>query len=245
MIDSSRGRDWLALLALALSIVAAGWFVGNGFREGRRSDRFVTVKGVSERPVKADLALWPIRFVSAGDELSEVQRDSETARRKVESFLVEAGIAKESIEVQGVEVTDLHAQAYRSGPVENRFIIAQTVMVRTTDVERIASVSQRLMELVNAGVVLNNQGGAWQGPFYLFTRLNDVKPTMIAEATQRAREAAQQFAADSQSRLAGIRRANQGLFEILPRDNVPGTAEQSQIEKTVRVVSTIEYSLED
>jgi len=246
MTDYVLGRSWLALLVLSLSIAAAGWFVGHGFREGRRSDRFVTVKGVSERPAKADLALWPIRFVSAGNELAAVQRDSEAARQKVERFLLEAGISKDGIQVQGIEVTDQYAQAYRSGPVENRFIIAQTVMVRTGDVERLDVASQRVMELVDAGVVLNNQGGGpWQGPFYLFTRLNEVKPEMIAEATRHARESGQQFAADSESRLAGIRRANQGLFEILPRNNVPGATEQTQIEKTIRVVSTIEYSLED
>jgi hypothetical protein len=245
MTDSFSGRNWLVFVVLAFSIVAAGWFVGNGFREGRRSDRFVTVKGVSERPAKADLALWPIRFVSVGNELSQVQRDSEGARQKVERFLIDAGIPKDGIEVRSIDVTDLHAQAYRSGPVENRFIIAQTTMIRTTDVARVAAASQRLMELVDAGVVLNNQGGVAQGPIYLFTSLNDIKPGMIAEATQRAREAAEQFAVDSKSRLAGIRRANQGLFQILPRDNVPGTEEQSQIDKTVRVVSTIEYGLED
>lgn len=239
------GRNWLALLVLALAIAAAGWLIGNGFREGRRSDRFVTVKGVSERPARADLALWPIRFVSVGNDLSQVQRESESARQKVERFLAEAGIAKDGIRIHSIDVTDLQAQAYRSGPVENRFIIAQTMMIRTTDVERVAATSQRLMELVDAGVVLNNQGGPSQGPSYLFTNLNDIKPGMIAEATQRAREAAEQFAADSKSRLAGIRRANQGLFQILPRDNVPGAQEQSQIDKTVRVVSTVEYRLED
>lgn len=245
MSDSTFGRGFFGLLALACSVVAAGWFIGDGFREGRKSDRFVSVKGVSERSAKANLALWPIRFVSVGNELAQVQHDSEQSRQKVERFLLDAGIAQDGIQVQGIEVTDLHAQAYRSGPVENRFIIAQTVLVRTADVDRVAAISQRLMELVDAGVVLNNQVGPSQGPIYLFTNLNDIKPAMIAEATQRAREAAEQFAADSKSRLAGIRQAQQGLFQILPRDNVPGTAEQSQIDKTVRVVSTVEYRLED
>ena len=245
MTDATRTRSWLAALLLSLSIATAGWFIGTGFREGRRNDRFVTVKGVSERSAKADLALWPIRFVSAGNDLAEVRRDNEGARQKVERFLVEAGIPKDGIQVQNIDVTDLYAQAYRSGPVDNRFIIAQTMMIRTTDVDRVDAASQRVMELVDAGVILNNQNGPSQGPIYLFTNLNDIKPGMIAEATQRAREAAEQFAGDSKSRLAGIRQANQGLFQILPRDNVPGTAEQSQIDKTVRVVSTVEYRLED
>jgi hypothetical protein len=75
--------------------------------------------------------------------------------------------------------------------------------------------------------------------------LNSLKPPMIKEATARAREAAAQFAQDSRSELAGIKRASQGVFEILPRDQAPGISEESQIAKTVRVVSTVEYYLDD
>lgn len=66
---------------------------------------------------------------------------------------------------------------------------------------------------------------------------------MIAEATARAREAAIEFARDSESELGGIRRANQGVFEILPRDPAPGISQENRIEKTVRIVATVEYFL--
>jgi hypothetical protein len=139
--------------------------------------------------------------------------------------------------------TGLLANPYRSGPVSSRFIVAQTLLLRTTDVDAVAAASQRVGDLVDAGVVLSAEGHA--GPSYLFTRLNDVKPDMIAEATRRAREGAEQFARDSGSRVGGIRRANQGLFQIQPRDDAPGVREDQQIAKTVRVVSTLDYLLID
>ena len=106
------------------------------------------------------------------------------------------------------------------------------------------AVSQKVDELVDAGVVFSmGEGYRSTGPAYLFTRLNDIKPDMIAEATANAREAAQQFAEDSGSSLGGIRRANQGVFVIQPRDGAPGIAESSQLNKTVRVVATIDYYL--
>ena len=86
-------------------------------------------------------------------------------------------------------------------------------------------------------------GGGGGGPTFLFTDLNKLKPEMIADATARAREAATQFARDSRSALGAIRQANQGVFEILPRDQAPGVSESSQIAKVVRVVSTIDYYL--
>jgi hypothetical protein len=232
-------------LILALGIAVAGWLVGDGFARGRAVDRYVTVKGVSERTVTADLAVWPLRFVATGDNLAATQAELGAAALKVRRFLTAAGVAEGEIEMQRLEVNDLQANPYRSGPITNRYIIAQTLVVRSSDVARTVELSQRVGELVDAGVVLGGDAAPSPGPFYLFTKLNDLKPEMIAEATKRAREGAERFAADSASRLAGIRRANQGVFEILPRNDTPGMSEETQVEKTVRVVSTIEYRLED
>jgi len=240
------GVIWIVAAAvLALGVAAGGWFVGTGFTEARTGDRYVTVKGVAEREVKADLAIWPMRFVATNNKLDEAQAEISADGRTVVAFLTEAGIGRDEIELQNLQVTDLLAQAYRSGPVQSRFIVAQTLVVRSSDVERIAAASQRIGALVEAGVVLSGEGQPMQGPFYIFTRLNEVKPPMIAEATTSARAGAEQFAADSGSQVGGIRRANQGLFQILPRDRAPGLQESKQILKTVRVVSTIEYLLEE
>ena len=239
------GVIWImAAAVLALGVAAGGWFVGNGFVVARTGDRHVTVKGVAEREVKADLAIWPMRFVATSNQLDEAQAEISADGRTVVAFLTEAGIGRDEIELQNLHVTDLLAQAYRSGPVQSRFIVAQTLVVRSSDVERIAAASQRIGALVEAGVVLSGEGQPMQGPFYIFTGLNEVKPPMIAEATKSARAGAEQFAADSGSRVGGIRHANQGLFQILPRDRAPGLQESKQILKTVRVVSTIEYLLE-
>jgi hypothetical protein len=234
----------LAAALVATGLAFAGHEIARGLVQARTGDRYVTVKGLSEREVEADLALWRIRFVATSNDLAEAQARITADARKVTEFLAGAGLAPEEIELQSLEVTDLLAQPYRSGPLESRFIVAQTLRVRSGAVDRITSASQHIGALVESGVVLSSEGPS-QGPLYLFTRLNDVKPEMIAEATRRAREAAQEFAADSGSRIAGIRRASQGLFEILPRDKAPGLEEARQREKTVRVVSTIEFVLSE
>ncbi len=234
-----------AAALLATGIALAGWFAGQGFLEARAGDRFVTVKGVAERMVTADLALWPIRFVTTSNQLAEARERIAADARNVLTFLAANGLPPESVGVESFQVTDLLAQAYRSGPIESRFIVAVTLLVRTHEIDKIALTSQKIGDLVAAGVVLSSEGRPSSGPIYLFTRLNDIKPDMIAEATKSAREGAEQFAKDSASRITGIRRANQGLFQILPRDNIPGMSQENQIEKTVRVVSTIDYALAD
>lgn len=239
-------------ILIAASIALAGWSVGSGLTNIRTADRFVTVKGVAERPVKADLALWPIHLAVTDDNVSIAQGRINQNVAKVMGFLRDNGIDSSEVELQGLKVTDVLANVYnppnRAG---NRFIIQQTVMVRSDDPERIKAASQKVGELVNSGVVLSS-GPEWGpgGPSYFFRRLNDLKPSMIAEATAEARKAAEQFAKDSKSRLGGIHSANQGIFVILPRDAAGSeqggmASEPSQIQKTVRVVTTVEYLLRD
>jgi len=238
-----NGTSIFAAVVVGLGVAFAGWFVGDGFVRGKAADRYVTVKGVSERDVKADLALWPLSYVSTDNDLSRAQTKIGESHDQVIAFLQKQGIDPAQAEVRQLEVTDLLANPYRSGPVESRYIISETLMVRSEDPPAVARASQRIGELVKQGVVLSSQGGRDNSPTFLFTRLSDNKPEMIAEATAKAREAAEQFAKDSGSTTGGIRRANQGVFEILPRDRAPGIMEGSQIDKTLRVVATIEYDL--
>lgn len=236
----------IATVALAAAIALAGWFIGNGFVRGRTADRYVSVKGVSERDVTANMALWPLRFASTDDNLARAQQKFDESRQAVVAFLGKHSIDATQVELQGFEVTDILANPYRGeGTVTSRYIINGTLMVRVEDPTLVQKASQDLGSLVQAGVVFSSQGGYGGGPTYLFTKLNDFKPEMIAEATASAREAAEQFAKDSGSGLGRIRTANQGVFQILPRDRAPGVMEESQINKTVRVVTTVEYALED
>jgi hypothetical protein len=231
-------------LILAAAVIAAGAFVGTGFARGRASDRYVTLKGIAEREVRADLAIWPLRLVVADDDLAMAQGRLQDNVREIMRFLARTGVDTSQVALQDFAVTDAYTNQYRTGPVANRFVINQTVVVRSSDPGRVLGASQRVGELVRAGVVFSS-GGEYggSGPTFIFTGLNSLKPEMIAEATARAREAAERFAQDSRSRLGGIRRASQGVFEILPRDQAPGISEESQVVKTVRVVSTVDYFL--
>jgi len=229
----------------AAGMLVAGALVGLGFARGRAADRYVTLKGIAEREVQADLAIWPLRIVVADDDLARAQGRLQLQVREILRFLARSDVDTSQVALQDFAVTDAYANQYRSSEqVANRYVINQTVVVRSSQPESVLAASQRVGELVSAGVVLSS-GGEYGGggPTFIFTGLSALKPEMIAEATARAREGAERFATDSRSRLGGIRRASQGVFEILPRDQAPGLTEESQIVKTVRVVSTVEYFL--
>lgn len=235
----------LGAAILAAGIALAGWWIGAGVADGRSADRYVTVKGVAEREVEADLALWPMQFVVADDDLNRAQARMRDAAGKVRDFLERNGLRADELSLQSLSVADTRANRYGGPPAAYRYVVSQTLMVRTERPQALFDASQRVGELIEAGVVLSSDGSGSGGPTYLFTRLNELKPAMIAEATASARAAAEQFAKDSGSPLGSIRRANQGLFVIQPRDPAPGIQEEQQRAKVVRVVTTIEYLLGD
>lgn len=247
MSPAPRYGDGTALSAfvLAVGLALGGWFVGHGFLRGRTASRYVEVKGLAERQVAADLALWPLRFVSTGNDLSVAQAEITKDTRAVYTFLSRHGIDTAAVQLLALEVSDAEANRFQGERGGTRFVIQQTVMVRSDKPEVVLAASQRVSELVSAGVILSSSGEyGVGGPTFVFTKLNQLKPAMVAEATANARVAAQQFAADSRTSLGDIRYANQGIFVILPRDQAPGVNEGGQLQKIVRVVSTVQYLLE-
>lgn len=225
-------------LCVALGLALGGWFIGNGFLEARALERSVEVKGLAEREVIADTAIWPLQITVAGNELEPMLAQLERQGEQVRAFLKLRGFDDAEITVSPPSITDRMAQAYGSQDVRLRYSVSQVVTVFTDSIETVRSAGDELLELGKAGIVLNQDQYQYQ-PQYLFNGLNEIKPAMIEEATRNAREVAQKFAEDSDSTLGKIRRANQGVFSITDRDSTTPHI------KKVRVVSTIEYYLSD
>lgn len=222
---------------LAVGLIGGGALIGQGVVNARVGDRAVSVRGVAERNVKADLAVLPLRFTASGDVLSDVQARIDGDLVIVRQFLTAQGYPADAVDLGQLSVADTRSREYASQTGGPRFILAQTVVVRTTDVDRVQQTTRALNELVRQGVVLQD----FAGPTYVFTKLNEVRPAMIAEATAAARSGAEQFAEDSGAPLGPIRQATQGSFEILARDEVD--SEATSLNKKVRVVATISYRL--
>ena len=240
-------RLTLPAVVLAVGVALAGLLAGNGFARARAGDRFVTVKGVSEREARTDLAIWPLHLVGADNDLAAANAKLTKSIVGVREFLARHGVDTSQIQMTDFSATDAYANQYASDRrPANRYVVHQTVLVRSSRPDQVLAASQQIGELAAIGVVISSGaefGANSGGPTFVFSGLNKLKPEMIADATARAREAASQFARDSRSQLGGIRQANQGIFEILPRDQAPGISESSQIAKVVRVVSTIDYYL--
>lgn len=222
---------------LGLAIAFGAWVVAGAVRDFRMLDRSVEVKGLSEREVPADLAIWPIAHSGAGNDVAGLYRDLDRTSQRIVDFLVAAGFPREQLSVSPPHVVDKQAREWGDPQRgEFRYTGRATITVYTPEVERVRATMNRLVELGTEGIVLGSEQGA--EPQFLFTGLNEIKPSMLEEATRNARAAATKFAEDSGSRLGSIRRASQGQFSIADRD-----ASTPHIKK-VRVVSTIDYGLD-
>jgi uncharacterized protein len=205
-----------------------------------------------ERKVKSDLAIWPLTYKEAGDDLSQVYTKTEVDRKTLQ-FLDQQGIQSSEIELGVVRVVDTQANEFGGGNRSpHRYIVEQQITVKSPRVDQVAAAAPKSMELLQKGIVLNSDNG--QGLAYKFNGLNSIKPDMITEATRNARAAADRFASDSGSKVGPIRQANQGVFSILPADQGSDTSEpgefnpnvnaDSSLMKTVRVVTTVQYYLD-
>ena len=239
MLDNNKLNAFVLGIFIFLGLTSLGYLLGASAIKFKEYERSVTVKGLSERDYDADVVIWPIQFTEATNKLEELYVSIEASTKKISEFLKAHGIKAEEISVATLSITDKSAQQYGNQPrAEFRYTAMQTVTVYSGDIMTVRNVMSSLSELGKEGIVFTGSNYQSQTE-YLFTRLNDVKPEMIEEATRKAREVAEKFASDSSSTLGKIRRASQGQFSISDRDkNNPHI-------KKVRVVSTVEYYLSD
>jgi len=233
----------LSALVLGLFILAGlaalGYLLGKAAIDFRQYERSVTVKGLAEREYPADIVIWPLQFTEASNNLEELYTRLDQNTQRIRDFLRQHGVKREEISVSPPAIVDKSAQAYSSGGnADFRYTATQAVTVYSDQVDSVRTLMNELGTLGKEGIVFT--GNDYQARTeYIFGRLNDIEPEVIEGAAAVAREVAEKFAADSNSRLGKIKKASQGQFTISDRDsNNPHI-------KNVRVVSTVEYYLSD
>lgn len=239
MKTTSNSVAFILGFFIFIGLTALGFQLAKAAIEFKQLERSVTVKGLAEKEVAADVVIWPIQFISADNDLQALYKAIDENTNKIKAFLNDNGIASSDITVSPPSIIDKSAQQWSSGDgAEFRYSATQTVTVYSEHVAQVRSVMSELSALGKQGIVLMSDSYEAQTE-YIYTQLNDIKPEMIEEATRNAREAATKFAEDSDSVLGKIRRASQGQFSINARDK-----NNPHIMK-VRVVSTVEYYLSD
>lgn len=199
-------------------------------------ERSVSVRGLAEREVDADFAVWNMSFSMGENSLESMQKSILEKTEVIKKYLIKHGLEESDFTVKPAAITDNSLNSYMDQTkITYKFVAQQTILVRSGKIEAVKSAYADSLELVSAGIAVSQDYDSKVS--YEFTKLNDIKPEMIAEATKNARTAAEQFAHDSNSKVGKIKKATQGLFTI--EDAAVGLEDK----KSVRVVNTVEYLL--
>lgn len=236
-------------VCLLAGLAAGGYFIGQGAARFKSDTRTVTVKGLVEKEVKADQAVWTLRFRRASEDLRNVHSRISADLEVAIAFLKRQGFKDEEIARQPTRTIDKLANEYGQPQAAERFryVVTNALLVDTRNVDRVIKAVGATEELLKSGVVLDGQQeGSTANPRYIVTTFNALRPQLLAEATKNARLTAQQFAADSGAQVGKIRSANQGAIQIFGSDGNDESAPYSPTStpgKKIRVVSTFEFEL--
>ena len=240
MFQGNRAILLGAVGIFSAALITSGYLLGDGLRRAKSAERSISVRGVSERDVTADLATWTISFSQEGPDLAAVNARVDQQSAAVRRFFATSGFKPVEVSDSGVSFARAHVTNDDGRRVETRVTVTRSVQLRTPDVIKAQRAHERLPVLLREGVELDGSNLN-----YSFTRLNQLKPEMIAEATKRARGSAEQFARDSGASVGQIRTASQGYFSVGPRDGAEGedsSASDSPFQK-VRVVTSVDYDV--
>ena len=233
-----KGKFYSGLFVM-IGLIVLGMMMPRAVDKFRSFDRTVNVKGLCEKEVKADKVIWPVVYRVMANDVQSVYDQTDSNNAAIIAFLKAGGIKDSEITVSVPEISDKYATEYGSNDRAFRYIAKNVITVYTSDVDAVLALMSRQSDLLKKGIVTGGSN-QWENPVeFKYEGLNEIKPEMIEEATRNAREAAEKFAKDSDSRLGKIRTANQGTFTIENRDsNTPYI-------KKVRVVTSVTYYLKN
>ena len=236
-MNMDKGKFYSGLFIM-VGLVVLGMMFPRAVEKFRSYDRTVNVKGLCEKEVKADKVIWPVVYKVMANDIQSIYDQTDGSNAVIMDYLKAGGIDASEITVSVPQISDKFANEYGNNDRAYRYIATNVITVCTDKVDNVLGLMSKQSDLLKKGIVTG--GNTWENPVeFKYEGLNEIKPAMIEEATMNAREAAEQFAKDSQSRLGKIKTANQGTFTIENRDsNTPYI-------KKVRVVTSVTYYLKN
>ena len=233
MTDKDNNCSKNPFFYLAFALVISSMIFAGAIEKIRQGPRTVSVRGLSERQVNADLALWSVMANATANTLPEIYSQIKNSQESLKSYFIAKGFTEAEISIKQPTINDRQAQLYGEYRANQlRYIADFGLLINSSKIDLVKTAIQDIGELVGQGVSLSNNEVR-----YLYTKLNEIKPEMIEEATLEARKAAEKFAQNSRSKIGGIKNASQGLFTI---DSIHYFTEDVKI---VRVVTNLEYYL--
>lgn len=246
--DPSRALIILGML-LAVGMSAGAYLLGAQAKQIGGGRHSISVKGLAEKPVRADLAEWTVGVEVLGPTFSEALNKSRAALPRLKQFLMaqgfDAAAMRDSTETVSEHYVEQENARGNVRSVQQGYEARQSVVLTSSDLAKVEAAYKAIVQFQADGHPVT-----YSPPLFLVSNLEDVKMSLIGAATQNAKVRAQEFAKHGDVEVGPMRAASQGAFYILPVgattdvDDYGGVYDKSTIEKKARVVVTIEYAIE-
>lgn len=225
-------KNYILGISLVLAAFVLGLMMVCTVRTLKSFDDTVTVRGLCEREVPADRVVLRINYTAQDNSLIDLRTTVERNDKAIVELIKQAGISDDEIKYNTANFNDRYDDYYVSSNIKFRYNAQQTISVFSSNMDAVRKLQNSIDgDLLKHDIISSTYAS------YEYNGLNDIKPSMIAESLEKARESAEEFAKNSHSKIGKMRTASQGYFEIDDLDeNTP------QIKK-IRVVTTVEYYL--
>ena len=237
--NKDLGPIFIGIIIFSIAFVVSAYLISQSV-SSLRSDRTITVKGYAEMNIASDFATWTGNFTTNAETLSAGFSIMQIYKARVEKYLIDNGFSKDSIEFQILGSSENFEYFPGGGSRRIGYRFYQNFTVSSYDVNKIKNVSGQITELIGEGIEINS----WS-PQYSYTKLNDLKGTMLGAAAQDAKTRAEEIARSGGNKIGGILSANQGIFQItVPNSNEIsdyGINDMTSVEKTIKSVVTVQY----
>lgn len=247
-MSNGNNKSWLGLLLLGV-FLSAGIIIGTIIISKtvelvKFQNQRITVKGYAERNITSDVASWRGQITTRSEELVTAYDNIQADLEKVLTYLKQQGIKEDEISIPSV-ITNIQYKRTNQGMMTNiveGYVLSQSVSITSPNIEQIARIANEITILIKEGIEFDSFP-----PQYFFTKLDDMKIELLGEATRNAYMRAEQLAENSGSKVGSLKYASQGVFQITPVYSTQvsdyGTYDTTTIEKTVKAVVTMEYSI--
>ena len=244
----NKNGHWLGLsllgLLLAVGIIISTLVISNTVERVKTQNQRITVKGFAERTITSDIAVWSGQITSRAPDLVGAYDNLQADLQKVLSYLKDQGVGGDEITTSSV-TTSLQYKRTEKGASTNivdGYILVQTVEITSSNIEKVSEISSSITDLIQEGIEFDSFS-----PRYFYTKLDDIKIELLGEATKNAGMRARELAENSGSKVGALKYASQGVFQITPLYSTEvsgyGVYDTSTIEKSVKAVVTMEYSI--
>ena len=238
----------ISAIVFALAIVVASVILGNAVMNRNKKVGTISVTGLGQTNFTSDLIVWEARFSQINTDLKQAYSDLKKDKVTISEYFKSKGLNENVIVFNAVVTEKNFKQNYTSegkylGQEFTGYTLTQTVQINSNEVEKVEKISREVTELLNKGIQLYSIP-----PRYYYTKLEDLKIEMVAQATDNAHVRAKSIAENSGTKLSDLSVAQMGIFQITGQNSNEdyswgGAYNTTSKEKTASITMKLTYEV--